>query len=127
MFSYTSDDSPLPDPYTSLDALPEGRPYHVVGEGDVHVGLRIFDGMVSDAYRGGYIDSNALVVTHGGTMEPTIRYPTSVTPGFVSPSGDTLLVDLTGLMDFDAPAAADHLTAVGVLFSVHGVTVESPK
>ncbi|RDZ61663.1 anaerobic glycerol-3-phosphate dehydrogenase subunit B [Haloferax sp. Atlit-12N] len=127
VLGYAGGDGPLSDPYAGLDALPEGHPYHVVGEDGVRAGLRIFDEAVGDAYRGGHTDSNALVMTHGGAVKPTARYPESVAPGLASTSGDMLLVGFAGLTDFDAPVAADHLTAAGVPFSARGVTVEFPK
>ncbi|WP_058827385.1 glycerol-3-phosphate dehydrogenase subunit GlpB [Haloferax sp. Q22] len=127
VLGYAGGDGPLSDPYAGLDALPEGHPYHIVGEDGVRAGLRIFEEAVGDAYRGGHTDSNALVTTHGGAVKPTARYPESVAPGLVSTSGDMLLVGLAGLTDFDAPVAADHLAAAGVPFSARGVTVEFPK
>jgi glycerol-3-phosphate dehydrogenase subunit B len=90
--------------------------------------------VVGDRYAGSHTDRNALVVTHGGTVKPTARYPVSVAPGLASAAADTLLVGFRGLTDFDAEAAADHLAeaaadhlaAAGVPFDVDGATVEFP-
>lgn len=126
VLGYADGDGPFSDPFAGLDALPEGHPYHVVGEDGVRDGLRLFDEAVGDAYQGGHTDANALVVTHGGTVKPTARYPESVAPGLASSSGDMLLVGFEGVTDFDAPVAAEHLTAAGVPFDVRGVTVPFP-
>ena len=127
VLGYADGDGPFSDPFSGLDSLPAGHPYHVVGEDGIRDGLRLFDEAVGDAYRGGHTDSNALVVTHGGTVKPTARYPESVAPGLASASGDMLLVGFEGLTDFDAPVAAEHLEAAGVPFDVRGVTVSFPK
>ncbi|KTG30915.1 glycerol-3-phosphate dehydrogenase subunit GlpB [Haloferax profundi] len=127
VLGYIGDDGPFSDPFGALDSLPEDHPYHVVGEDGIRDGLRIFDEAVGDAYQGGHTDTNALVTTYGGTVKPTARYPASVAPGLTSSAEDTLLVGFEGLTDFDAPVAADHLTAAGVPFDVQGVTVRLPK
>ncbi|ELZ98883.1 anaerobic glycerol-3-phosphate dehydrogenase subunit B [Haloferax mucosum ATCC BAA-1512] len=127
VLGYAGGDGPFAEPYDGLDALSDDHPYHVVGEDGIRDGLRLFDEAVGDAYQGGHTDANALVMTHGGTMKPTARYPESVAPGLASSSGDMLLVGFESLTDFDAPVAADHLAAANVPFSVRGVTVEFPK
>ncbi|WP_411963453.1 glycerol-3-phosphate dehydrogenase subunit GlpB [Haloferax sp. YSMS24] len=127
VLGYADGDGPFSDPFAGLDSLPDDHPYHVVGEDGIRDGLRLFDEAVGDAYRGGHTDTNALVVTHGGTVKPTARYPESVASGLASAAGDMLLVGVEGLTDFDAPVAADHLSAAGVPFDVRGVTVPFPK
>ncbi|KAB1196248.1 MULTISPECIES: glycerol-3-phosphate dehydrogenase subunit GlpB [Haloferax] len=127
VLGYAGGDGPFADPFAGLDSLPDGHPYSVVGEDGIREGLRIFDEAVGDAYEGSHTDSNALVATHGGTVKPTARYPESVAPGLASASGDMLLVGFEGLTDFDAPVAADHLTAGGVPFDVRGTTISFPK
>ncbi|KAB1194245.1 glycerol-3-phosphate dehydrogenase subunit GlpB [Haloferax sp. MBLA0076] len=127
VLGYIGDGGPSADPFDALDSLPADHPYHVVGEDGIRDGLRIFDEAVGDTYRGGHTDTNALVVTYGGTVKPTARYPASVATGLASSTGDMLLVGFEGLTDFDAPVAADHLTASGVPFDVRGVTVRYPK
>ncbi|WP_396612617.1 glycerol-3-phosphate dehydrogenase subunit GlpB [Haloferax sp. S1W] len=127
VLGYAGGEGPFANPFDAIDALPENHPYHLVGEDGIRDGLRLFDEAVGDAYRGGHTDDNALVVTYGGSMKPTARYPTSVAPGLLSSSGDMLLVGIENLTDFDAPVAADHLAAAGVPFSVRGVTLPFPK
>ncbi|GGJ03101.1 glycerol-3-phosphate dehydrogenase subunit B [Halobellus salinus] len=119
-------DAPVSDPFAAVDQLPDKHPYRVVGVGGIREGLRRFDDVVGDRYRGAHTDRNALVVTHGGTVKPTARYPVSVAPGLASAEEDTLLVGFRGLTDFDAGAAADHLEAAGVPFDVDGSTVDFP-
>jgi len=119
-------DAPIVDPFAAVDRLPDDHPYRVVGVGAIREGLRRFDDVAGDGYVGGHTDRNALVVTHGGTVKPTARYPTSVAPGVASEGSDTLLVGFRGLTDFDADAAADRLAAAGVPFDVDGATVDFP-
>ena len=119
-------DAPIVDPFGAVDRLPDGHPYRVVGVAGIREGLRRFDDVVGDRYRGSHTDRNALVPTHGGTLKPTARYPVSVAPGLASDERDTLLVGFRGLTDFDAVAAADHLAAAGVPFDVDGAVVEFP-
>ncbi|MFD1598854.1 glycerol-3-phosphate dehydrogenase subunit GlpB [Halobellus rarus] len=114
------------DPLAAIERLPEDHPYRVVGADGIRNGLEIFDDVVGDAYEGGHTDRNALVLTHGGTVKPTARYPQSVAPGLASAEKKTLLVGFAGLTDFDAPAAAAHLDAAGVPFDVDGATVTFP-
>lgn len=119
-------DTPIADPFAAVDRLPDDHPYRVVGVDGIREGLRRFDDVVGDRYRGAHTDRNALVPTHGGTVKPTARYPVSVAPGVASDEADTLLVGFRGLTDFDAVAAADHLAAAGVPFGVDGAVVEFP-
>jgi glycerol-3-phosphate dehydrogenase subunit B len=119
-------DAPIADPFAAIERLPDGHPYRVVGVDGVREGLRRFDDVAGDRYLGAHTDRNALVLTHGGTVKPTARYPVSVAPGLASAASDTLLVGFRGLTDFDAVAAADHLEAAGVPFDVDGATVEFP-
>jgi glycerol-3-phosphate dehydrogenase subunit B len=107
--------------------LPDDHPYSVVGESGVREGLRLFDEAVGDRYEGGHTDANALVLTHGGTVKPTARYPASVAPGLASRDDSTLLVGFEGLTDFDARVAANHLDEAGVPFQTRGVQVRFPK
>lgn len=119
-------DGPIADPFEAIERLPDDHPYRVVGAESIRDGLRFFDDVAGDVYAGGHTDCNALVLTHGGTIKPTARYPESVAPGLASAAADTLLVGFAGLTDFDAPVAADHLAATGVPFEVDGVTVRFP-
>ena len=122
----TGESELVADPFEAIGRLPEAHPYRVVGGGAIRDGLELFDDAVGDAYEGAHTDRNALVITHGGTIKPTARYPESVAPGLASAERDTLLVGFAGLTDFDAPAAAAHLDAAGVPFAVDGATVEFP-
>jgi glycerol-3-phosphate dehydrogenase subunit B len=119
-------DAPVSDPFAAVDRLPGNHPYRIVGRAGIREGLERFDEVAGDRYCGAHTDRNALVVTHGGTFKPTARYPVSVAPGLASVEADTLLVGFRGLTDFDAVAAADHLSAAGVPFEVDGAVVEFP-
>jgi len=117
---------PLQNPYGHLDALPDDHPYSIVGEAKIRDAFELFDTLTGDQYLGGHTDANALLPTFGGSMKPTARYPASTAPGLLSRPVDTLLVGFDRLVDFDAPAAADHLEHADVPFDVRGVTVEFP-
>ncbi|RQG92072.1 glycerol-3-phosphate dehydrogenase subunit GlpB [Natrarchaeobius chitinivorans] len=119
-------EGPLADPFPALEGLPRGHPYERVGIDAVREALDFFDGVVGDAYAGGHTDRNALVPTHGGTVKPTARYPTSAAAGLASDDRDGLLVGFETLPDFDAPLAAAHLEAAGVPFDCRGVTLRFP-
>jgi len=126
VLGYVDERGPLVDPFDGFDALPAGHPYSTVDETGVREGLALFDEAVGDAYAGEHTDRNALVPTHGGTVKPTARYPQSSAAGLASRDGDVLLVGFEALPDFDAPLAADHLSAAGVPFEARGVTVAFP-
>ena len=119
-------DEPIVYPYSALSDLPDEHPYSVVGENAVREGLKLFDDMTGDAYRGGHTGKNALVATHGGTVKPTARYPKGAAEGLASATRDTLLVGFRSLPDFDASVAGEHLAAAGAPFAVDGVQVDFP-
>ncbi|QSG13958.1 glycerol-3-phosphate dehydrogenase subunit GlpB [Halapricum desulfuricans] len=121
------DDAPRADPYDALAELPAEHPYSKVGADAVREGLALFDDAVGDDYLGNHSEANALVATHAGSVKPTARYPRSAAPGLVSDDRDMLLVGIDSVTGFDAPMAADHLSAAGVPFDVRGETVRFPK
>lgn len=119
-------DGPLVEPFAALSDLPQGHPYQRVGPDAVRESLAFFDSIAGEAYAGSGTDSNALVMTYGGTVKPTVRYPVSTAAGLASDDRDTLLVGFETLPDFDAPLSAAHLESTGVPFAVRGVTVRFP-
>ena len=121
------DDAPRADPYDAIAQLPAEHPYSKVGADAVREGLALFDDAVGDGYLGSQSEANALVPTHAGSIKPTARYPRSAAPGLVSDDRDMLLVGIDSVTGFDAPMAADHLSAAGVPFDVRGETVRFPK
>lgn len=127
VLGYRPDGSgPIVNPFDALADLPDEHPYSVVGETAVREGLELFDGIVDEEYAGGHTDRNALVPTQGGTVKPTARYPRSVAAGLASDERDALFVGFESLPDFDAPLAAEHLSAAGVPFQTSGVTIQFP-
>ncbi|WP_435065444.1 glycerol-3-phosphate dehydrogenase subunit GlpB [Halobaculum sp. EA56] len=117
---------PLADPFAGIDDLPADHPYRVVGADALREGLALFDEAVGDLYRGAHTDRNALVPTTSGRAKPTARYPRSVAPGLASDGRPMLLVGFEADTEFDAPLAAERLSAAGVPFDVSGATVEFP-
>ncbi|WP_254524510.1 glycerol-3-phosphate dehydrogenase subunit GlpB [Natrinema caseinilyticum] len=127
VLGYTpSGEGPLSDPFAAIPDLPRGHPYERVGPDAVHEALDFFDAIAGDAYAGAGTESNALVMTFGGTVKPTARYPTATAAGLASDDRDALLVGFETLPDFDAPLSAAHLESAGVPFAVRGVTVRFP-
>jgi glycerol-3-phosphate dehydrogenase subunit B len=122
-----SDGDLLAEPFAAFDALPAGHPYERAGPDAVDAGLALFDDVTGDTYAGGHTRTNALVPTSQGTVKPTARYPAGMAAGLASDGRDTLLVGFEALPDFDAPVAAASLAAVGVPFSVRGVTARFPR
>lgn len=117
---------PLADPFDGIDDLPESHPYRRVGADALREGLALFDDAVGDLYAGSHTDRNAVVPVTSGRTKPTARYPRSVAVGLASDDRVMLLVGFEADPDFDAPLAADRLTAAGVPFDVDGVTVAFP-
>jgi glycerol-3-phosphate dehydrogenase subunit B len=120
------DAPPVVDPFDAIPDLPEGHPYARLGVEAVRDGLALFDDVAGDGYRGDHTDRNALVPTHGGAVKPTARYPAAVAAGLASDDRDALLVGFESHTDFDAPLAAEHLSAAGAPFDARGVTVSFP-
>lgn len=126
VLGYTPDgEGPIVDPFEAIPDLPPEHPYRRAGLDAVEAGLELFDDVV-DTYEGSHTERNALVPTHGGTVKPTARYPESAAAGLASDSKDVLLVGFERLVDFDAPLAAEHLSAAGAPFRARGVTLEFP-
>ncbi|ERJ06773.1 putative anaerobic glycerol-3-phosphate dehydrogenase subunit B protein [Halorhabdus tiamatea SARL4B] len=119
-------DGPVVDPFDAIGELPETHPYAIVGEQAVRDGLAMIDDVLGEAYHGSHTDANALVPTHGGTVKPTARYPTSVAAGLASDDRELLLVDFERLTGFDAGVAAEHLEAAGIPAETNAATVEFP-
>lgn len=122
----TNDGTPLADPFDAISALPDTHPYRIVGEQSVRDALALFDEITGSQYEGDHTDMNALLPTFGGSLKPTARYPASTANGILSRAVDTLFIGFHALVDFDAPAAADHLEAAGIPFSTRGVTLSFP-
>jgi glycerol-3-phosphate dehydrogenase subunit B len=116
----------LANPFAALDGLPADHPYSIVGADALRAGFERFDSVVGERYSGSHTDRNALVVTHGGTVKPTARYPANTAAGLASDERAALFVGFEALTDFDAPLAADHLESAGVPFDARGETVRFP-
>ena len=117
---------PVVDPFEVIPNLPDFHPYSLLAEERIREGLALFDEAVGDSYRGSHTDRNALIPTFGGSVKPTARYPAGAAPGLASGDGDALLVGFERVVDFDAPLAADRLSAASVPFRVRGETIEFP-
>ncbi|UIO99231.1 glycerol-3-phosphate dehydrogenase subunit GlpB [Halobaculum sp. CBA1158] len=118
--------TPAADPFDAVDDLPSTHPYRTLGGDALREGLALFDDAVGDPYRGSHTDRNALATTTSGRVKPTARYPRSVAPGLASDERPMLLVGFEAATDFDAPLAAQRLSAAGVPFAVAGTTIAFP-
>jgi len=125
LLGYTPRGDIVTDPYEAIPDLPESHPYRTVGVDAVRTAMGLFDDVVPD-YRGAHTERNALVPTHGGTVKPTARYPSSAQAGLASDDRDILLVGVAEMVDFDAGHAAAHLEAAGVPFQARGTTIRFP-
>ncbi|WP_224269106.1 glycerol-3-phosphate dehydrogenase subunit GlpB [Haloprofundus salinisoli] len=127
VLGYPNGDGPVSNPYAALGSLPDDHPYSLVGEQAIRDGLALFDEVTGDRYRGGHTDANALVPTYGGTVKPTARYPEASAAGLASDDRPMLVVGLRSRTEFDARLVADHLSAAGVPFDVHGAELSFPR
>ncbi|GKZ13307.1 glycerol-3-phosphate dehydrogenase subunit GlpB [Haladaptatus sp. T7] len=116
-------DGLVADPFEAISGLPEEHPYRTVGQEGIRDGLDLLDSVTD--YAGSHTDRNALVPTFGGRIKPTARYPKTSASGLASDDRDTLLVGFETVVDFDAPLAAERLSA-DVPFDARGVTVAFP-
>jgi len=118
-------EQPVTDPFDRLPELSDEHPYSRVGSDAIHDALALFDEVTGDRYYGAGTPRNALVVTAGGRLKPTSRYPAGVAAGLASRERPVLLVGFDRMTAFDAPLVADQLDDI-LPYDVDGVSVEFP-
>ena len=85
-------------PLEAIDRLPEGHPYHLVGQAAVRDGLDWFSGFAA-----------AAGLPHAGDLEPE---PAAGPEGVLR--GRVAVVNFAGFRDFSPALCADHLRRTGI-------------
>jgi glycerol-3-phosphate dehydrogenase subunit B len=110
---------PVERPLEAIDRLPEGHPYHLIGQDAIRDGLAWFSRFTDAAglTHAGDPDRNRVQVTAFGTLRPTCLLPVPAAgPGTGSgaPQGRVAVVTFAGFRDFSAALCADHLRRIGI-------------
>ncbi|HEV3465088.1 MAG TPA: anaerobic glycerol-3-phosphate dehydrogenase subunit B, partial [Actinomycetota bacterium] len=106
---------PVAQPLEAIDRLPEGHPYHLVGQAAVRDGLEWFSGFAAGAGLAhvGDLDHNRLQVTAFGTLRPTCLLPEPAA-GMAEPPGRVAVVNFAGFRDFSPALCANRLRQAGI-------------
>ena len=105
--------APVERPLEAIDRLPEGHPYHLVGQAAVRDGLDWFSRFTAEAglaHRGD-LDHNRGQVTAFGTLRPTCLVPE---PAAGELAGRVAVVNFAGFRDFSPALCAQRLRRSGV-------------
>jgi glycerol-3-phosphate dehydrogenase subunit B len=102
-------------PLEAIDRLPEGHPYHLVGQAAVRDGVEWFAGFAANAglTHVGSLDRNRLQVTAFGTLRRTCLLPEPAA-GLPQPPGQVAVVNFAGFRDFSPALCATHLRQDGI-------------
>jgi glycerol-3-phosphate dehydrogenase subunit B len=107
---------PVERPLEAIDRLPEGHPYHLVGQAAVRDGLDWFSRFAGGAglAHAGDLERNRGQVTAFGTVRPTclVPEPAAGPDGFLQ--GRVAVVNIAGFRDFSPALCADHLRRIGI-------------
>jgi glycerol-3-phosphate dehydrogenase subunit B len=107
---------PVERPLEAIDRLPEGHPYHLVGQAAVRDGLEWFSRFAAGAglAHAGDLERNRGQVTAFGTVRPTclVPEPAAGPDGFLE--GRVAVVNFAGFRDFSPALCADHLRRIGI-------------
>jgi glycerol-3-phosphate dehydrogenase subunit B len=107
---------PVERPLEAIDRLPEGHPYHLVGQAAVRDGLEWFSRFADGAglAHAGDLERNRGQVTAFGTLRPTglVPEPAAGPDGFLE--GRVAVVNFAGFRDFSPALCADHLRRIGI-------------
>jgi glycerol-3-phosphate dehydrogenase subunit B len=106
---------PVERPLEAIDRLPEGHPYHLVGQAAVRDGLDWFSRFAAGAglAHAGDLERNRGQVTAFGTVRPTclVPEPAAGPDGFLQ--GRVAVVNFAGFRDFSPALCADRLRRAG--------------
>ena len=104
---------PVERPLEAIDRLPEGHPYHLVGQAAVRDGLDWFSGFTAAAglTHSGDPERNRSQVTAFGTLRPTCLLPEPAAGGL---RGRVAVVSFAGFRDFSAALGAQRLRRAGI-------------
>jgi glycerol-3-phosphate dehydrogenase subunit B len=104
---------PVERPLEAVDRLPDGHPYHLVGQAAVRDGLDWFSRFTAAAglaHRGD-LERNRGQVTAFGTLRPTCLVPE---PAAGELSGRVAVVNFAGFRDFSPALCAQRLRRAGI-------------
>jgi glycerol-3-phosphate dehydrogenase subunit B len=103
---------PVERPLEAVDRLPEGHPYHLVGQAAIRDGLEWFARFADEAglAHAGDLETNRRQVTAFGTLRPTCLVPE---PAAAPLQGRVAVVNFAGFRDFSPALCADHLRREG--------------
>jgi glycerol-3-phosphate dehydrogenase subunit B len=104
---------PVERPLEAIDRLPEGHPYHLVGQAAVRDGLDWFSRFTAEAGLGhrGDLEHNRGQVTAFGTLRPTCLVPE---PAAGELTGRVAVVNFAGFRDFSPALCAQRLRRSGI-------------
>jgi glycerol-3-phosphate dehydrogenase subunit B len=104
---------PVERPLEAIDRLPEGHPYHLVGQAAVRDGLEWFSRFTAEAGLGhrGDLERNRGQVTAFGTLRPTCLVPE---PAAGELTGRVAVVNFAGFRDFSPALCAQRLRRSGI-------------
>jgi glycerol-3-phosphate dehydrogenase subunit B len=104
---------PVERPLEAIDHLPEGHPYHLVGQAAVRDGLDWFSAFAGAAglAHAGHPDRNRGQVTAFGTLRPTCLLPE---PAAGELEGRVAVVSFAGFRDFSPALCAAGLRRAGI-------------
>jgi glycerol-3-phosphate dehydrogenase subunit B len=104
---------PVERPLEAIDRLPEGHPYHLVGQAAVRDGVDWFSRFAAGAglVHAGDLERNRGQVTAFGTLRPTCLVPE---PAAAPLEGRVAVVTFAGFRDFSSALCADHLRRAGI-------------
>jgi glycerol-3-phosphate dehydrogenase subunit B len=104
---------PVERPLEAIDRLPEGHPYHLVGQAAVRDGLDWFTRFTAEAGLGhrGDPERNRGQVTAFGTLRPTCLVPE---PAAGELQGRVAVVNFAGFRDFSPALCAQRLRRSGI-------------
>ena len=108
---------PVDRPLAAIDRLPEGHPYHLVGQEAVRDGLDWFAGFAAAAGlpHTGDPGRNQPQVTALGTLRPTCLLPEPASGGgFGRPQAGVAVVNFAGFRDFSPALCAASLRRAGI-------------
>jgi glycerol-3-phosphate dehydrogenase subunit B len=104
---------PIERPLEAVDRLPEGHPYHLVGQAAVRDGLDWFSRFTAAAglAHHGDLEHNRGQVTAFGTLRPTCLVPE---PAAGELGGRVAVVNFAGFRDFSPALCAQRLRQAGI-------------
>jgi glycerol-3-phosphate dehydrogenase subunit B len=107
---------PVDQPLEALDRLPEGHPYHLVGQAAVRDGVDWFSSFAADAglTHTGDLERNRTQLTAFGTLRTTCLLPEPAAGPESFLKGRVAVVNFAGFRDFSPALCANRLRSAGI-------------